>query len=81
MRRLTALGHSCKGQSWEGMSSLWGEGDEAQLLESYLRIILHSGEQSLWRCLGKGTRNWGLWSRKEGGPLETAQKGLPGDPP
>lgn len=46
VRRPTALGHSCWGQSWEGMSSLWGEGDEAQLLESYLWMILHSREQT-----------------------------------
>lgn len=42
-----------------------GEGDEAQLPESYLWLILHSREQSLWGWLGEGTRNWGLWGRKE----------------
>lgn len=67
MRQPTALGHSCWGQSWEGMSSLWGERDEAQLLDSYLWMILHSREQSLWRWLGEGARNWGALGKERVG--------------
>lgn len=52
------------------MSSLWGEGDEAQLLESYLWIILHSRQQGLWRWLGEGTRN---------GAVEKEGRGSSGD--
>lgn len=61
------------------MSSLWGEGDEAQLLESYLRLILHSRKQSLWRWLGEGIRNWGLWRRKERAPAGAAWQELASD--
>lgn len=80
MRQPTVLGHSCWGQGWGSMSSLWGEEDEAQLLESYLWLSLHSRKQSFWRQLGEGTRNWGLWRRKEWGSLWAAQQGLPADP-
>lgn len=35
------------------MSSHWGERDEAQLLESYLWLRVHSRKQSLLRWLGR----------------------------
>lgn len=70
MRRPRVLATAAGGRVCGGRSSLWGEGDEAQLLESYLKLILHSKKQSLWRWLGEGARNWGLWRRTEQGLLE-----------
>lgn len=72
MRRPRVLATAAGGRVCGGRSSLWGEGDEAQLLESYLKLILHSRKQSLWRRLGEGARNWGLWRRTEQGLLEAS---------
>ena len=47
MRRPRVLATAAGGRVCGGRSSLWGEGDEAQLLESYLKLILHSRKQSL----------------------------------
>lgn len=67
------------------MSSLWGEGDEAQLLESELRLICIPESRALGMARGGYWRLGAL--EKEGGPLRAASGpwgpavGLPSGPP